>query len=223
MKTVKLYKNTGYVFIILFVFVMVGFFKTYFSLFPGFNANITYVVHIHFVFLMSWIILLMLQPLLIRYKRYDAHRFVGRLTYFIAPAIVLSLISLMFKHYYDVDMRGWPIEDVIGRFYFQGVHTISFAVFYILAVVHKKNTYLHATYMIATGIVFIKPSLTRVLLHTTPMHYTIAETIVILFIDIVIISLLFYVKHKKQNYRPYILVLTMLLFYHIPSLIQLWS
>ena len=82
MKTIveKGYKNTGYIFIILLVIIFFGFFKTYFGLFPHFNERTTPIVHFHVFVLTLWVVLLIVQPLLIRYKKFRAHRLLGRLT-----------------------------------------------------------------------------------------------------------------------------------------------
>ena len=41
------YKNLGYCFLVLLLFVFLGFYKTYFGLIPNFNPATTWVVHFH--------------------------------------------------------------------------------------------------------------------------------------------------------------------------------
>lgn len=225
-KTYKnVYDKAGYLFLILLLFVLVGFFKTYFGLFPNFHLGITNVVHFHFFVMMLWIFLLLIQPNLIRRKKYNLHRFFGKLSYILAPLMVASLISLLFKEYYDFKLfeEGISKLDVIKFFYYPGVHTICFAVFYVLAIINKKNAFLHGSYMIATGITLIKPALTRVILHTTNASYALEETITICFIDITILSIIFYLRSRKLNFKPFIVILLILSIYHVPKLIEVWS
>jgi hypothetical protein len=63
------YKNLGYFLIVLVAFVAVGFYKPYFALIPNFDPRITPLVQIHAILLMTFVALLVAQPLLIRYKQ----------------------------------------------------------------------------------------------------------------------------------------------------------
>jgi hypothetical protein len=218
------YDNAGYFSIILLILVLLGFFKTYFGLYPEFNVTITNVTHFHAFVMMSWVMLLIVQPLLIRYQRYSMHRVIGKVTYVLAPLVVASLISLMFKHYYDahMDVEHWPAIAVFKEFYFQAMHTIMFATFYILGMVYRRNTVLHASYMIATGLVFLKPSIVRIFFFWLHFSYPVTETLAVILVDLCVVALLFFAKRRSLNYQLYILVLVMFLFYHIPRMIQIW-
>jgi hypothetical protein len=218
------YENAGYFSLALFVLVLLGFFKTYFGLYPGFNATITNVTHFHAFVMMSWVLLLIVQPFLIRYRHYHLHRILGKSTYVLAPLIVASLISLMFKHYYDdhMDVEHRPTADIIKAFYFQAVHTIMFATFYILAMVYRRNPILHASYMIATGIVFLKPSIVRIFFFWLHFSYPATETITVIIVDLCVFGLFLFATSRTLNSRLYLLVLALFLCYHIPRMIQIW-
>ena len=58
----KGYKNLGYFFLILIIFVFLGFYKTYFGLAPAFNAATTPVVHFHAIVLFIWVCIIITQP-----------------------------------------------------------------------------------------------------------------------------------------------------------------
>src|SRR5450755_2409914 len=96
----KQYKNTGYFFLILLAFVFLGFYYPYFSLFPSFKS-ITVIVHVHAIILMLWVVLLIGQPLLIRYQKYKAHRIIGKLTYFLLPLVIVSSLGVIRQQYYE--------------------------------------------------------------------------------------------------------------------------
>ena len=83
----KQYKNLGYYFLILLVFVALGFYYPYFSLFPEFKS-VTIIIHIHAIALFLWLVILMVQPLLIRYQKYEAHKKLGKFTYFLLPIVI---------------------------------------------------------------------------------------------------------------------------------------
>src|SRR4051794_32708334 len=110
------YKNVGYFFLILFAFVIIGFFKTYFGLFPYFDDHTTILVHFHATVLTLWVILLIVQSLLIGYKKFAIHRLLGKLTYILVPLIIFSFIGMMNKQYNEEMVqkipRGEIIEDI---------------------------------------------------------------------------------------------------------------
>jgi hypothetical protein len=218
------YNNAGYFFIILIVFVFIGFYKTYFGMFPRFKASITNanVVHFHAAVLSIWLILLVVQPMLIRYRKMRVHRLLGKFSYFLVPLIIGSFIALVYTHYVETHMQKMPLSDVLENFYFQIIHTILFSVFYILALVNKRNTALHAGYMIATGLIFINPSLKRVFLNGFNCSFTVSETIALLFTDVVIIALLLFAKRKNINYKLYYIILCMFLVYQIPMFLIMY-
>jgi hypothetical protein len=215
------YKSAKNFALILLLFVFVGFFKTYFGIAPSFNEKITPLIHFHFMFLMSWVVLLFVQPVLIRYKKYRLHKLLGKLTYFIAPVIVASLISMMVKSYHKYHMEGLPWDEIVVGLYSQIIHAIQFAIFYVLAITYKKNFVLHGSYMIATGLVFINPSLTRAI-GLSGLTYPIVETIVIAFIDVTILTLLFVFKKKGIDHRHYLLILLLFQLHDIPMLFRIW-
>ena len=94
----KQYKNVGYFFATLLVFVALGFYYPYFSLFPEFKS-ITTIVHIHAIALFLWLVILMVQPLLIRYHKYRAHKLLGKFTYFLLPVVIISMIGVIRQGY----------------------------------------------------------------------------------------------------------------------------
>ena len=66
------YKNLSLFFIVILAFVVWGFFRTYFGLFPHFSG-ITTVQHFHGAMLLSWFVMLIVQPMLIRYRKFELH------------------------------------------------------------------------------------------------------------------------------------------------------
>ncbi len=215
-----IYRSAAYFSLVLLLFVLVGFFKTYFGLIPHFEKT-TALIHWHFVFLMSWVILLIVQPVLIRYGKVRIHRMLGKVTYVLAPLIVLSLISLLVRYYNRNHLEEYPLRDVIIACHSQAVHAAQFIAFYLLALANKKNVVLHGSYMIATGLIFINPSLTRAL-GVFNLSYPVAETIVIIFTAVATFTLLFYAQRKGVNYKPYIFIFLIFLLHDIPMLLKLW-
>lgn len=94
------YRYLGYFFLAFILFVALGFYIPYFSLFPEFKS-VTLTTHIHAIALFFWVIVLITQPFLIAYNKFKAHRFVGRFTYFLMPIIIISSVGVLRQQYYE--------------------------------------------------------------------------------------------------------------------------
>ena len=97
----KHYKNIGYFFVALFVCMFFGFYTPYFKLVPDFDPSFTLIVHIHATALILWLSLLCIQPFLIRYKKLNIHRLLGKFTYFLVPVIIITSVAVMDKQYHE--------------------------------------------------------------------------------------------------------------------------
>ena len=210
------YKNVGYLFLILFAFVILGFYKTYFGLFPYFDNNTTTLVHFHAAVLILWVILLIVQPLLIRYKKFAIHRLLGNFTYILVPLIILSFIGMINKQYNEEFILKIPRSEIIEDTSLAVALLLLFAIFYILAIINKRKIAFHMRYMIATALVFINPAIARL----TPF-WTIYKSQLLVFVltDLILLMLIFFdIKHKRK-YKPYVVALTLFLVYHIEFLL----
>lgn len=69
---------------------LVAFWPTYLSRL-GISSGYT---HLHAVLATAWLSLLIAQPLLVRRRKLDRHRALGRLSYALAPAVVVSVLLL---------------------------------------------------------------------------------------------------------------------------------
>ena len=215
------YNNAIYFASVLLVFGFVGFFRTYFGLIPHFEKSPN-LIHWHFAFLMSWVILLVVQPLLIRYKKVRIHRMLGKVTYVLAPLVVLSLCLLLRRYYNKYHLEEYPVLDMLIACHSQAIHIFQFILFYVLALAYKRKVVLHASFMTATGIIFINPSLTRALEHVFSISYQVAESYVIAITNLTIFILLFYTKSKGVNYKPYLFIFAIMLLHDIPMLLKIW-
>ncbi len=157
----KAYKNTGYFMLLLIVVVIFGFYKSYFSHFRDFNEGFTAVTngditifhHLHATLATLWIFLLIIQPLLIRYRKFKIHKMIGKISYFIFPLLIFSFILLIL----NIFKSGQPVRA------FNPIANCAFLIlFYSLAVYKRKNTPTHMRFMIGTATVFLQPSLARI-------------------------------------------------------------
>jgi hypothetical protein len=212
----KLLSNSGFYLIILIPFVFLGFYKPYFSQFPNFEKKITLIVHFHAACLSCWVLLLIVQPLLIRYKKLKIHRGLGKFTYFLAPVILVSIAAMIFR---SISLLPKPASTqiILNDIFLPVIDSILFTIFYILAVINKKDIQKHSSYMIATGLIFINPSVARIGGFWFHMPSYISLLLTVFFIDIITACLLLFFKKKGLNYRSFATVLILFLIYHITT------
>lgn len=86
--------------VLLIVLIQIGFFNTYIRFFPKFDdtaiegrgtVHFNWIMHIHGMVMMSWVFMLLVQPILIRTKKMKLHLQAVRLSYVIAPLVVVFL------------------------------------------------------------------------------------------------------------------------------------
>ncbi|HXS55754.1 MAG TPA: hypothetical protein VN726_06495 [Hanamia sp.] len=212
------YKNLGYFFLILSGFVFLGFFKTYFGLFPQFNAETTSVVHFHFFIQFLWVCILITQPLLIRFEKFKTHRVVGQLTYMIVPLIVISIFLMWQKGITDPATTNSPANYVSYLFknhFHSSCDLLLLVTFYSLAIFNKQTTKVHMRYMIAIVLLYIDPTLSRLLSYWFNISDSNSDLITILFTDLILLGLILYDIKYGRFYKPYIVALSLFLIYHI--------
>jgi hypothetical protein len=193
----KQYRNVGFIFLLFIPLTFFGFYKSYFVLAPEFVDMLDIYTHIHAFIASLWIILLIVQPLLIRYKNYRLHRFFGKISYFVFPALILSFIPQMVKEY----GRGtFPLNASLD--------VVLLILFYAQAMRNKKDVAIHMRYMIAISLIFIGPTLGRIIFITLDLTYLSFLELPYLLVNVLLIGLIFWDKAANRNYRPYLVALS---------------
>jgi hypothetical protein len=149
---------SGYYLMGLIVLILLGFWPSYFSKFLYRTANFSNYFHFHATILIVWIVLLIVQPILIRKKKIKIHRWIGIGSYLIIPLIFLSIILL--THFRTPKGNLIKESDLEGAFNsFKDIVILCVAFF--IAIKYRKDYQLHARGMIVTGLAFIEPSFIR--------------------------------------------------------------
>ena len=204
----KEYKYVGYLSLLLLVLVIAGFYKSYYGLFPDFNSSITIPMHLHAFVMSLYVILLIVQPFLIFYKKFETHRLLGKFSYGLVPVIIFSFFTMIYKEYNDKLLHKITNAEFI-EFTFLNIGKLSlFAGFYLLAIIHRKITALHMRYIIATALVFVEPSQARVAGFWMDVDFMTSLLVSFLLTDLILIALVFFDKRKQLNYKPYAVALT---------------
>lgn len=205
----KVYRNTSIFIILVIIGVQWGFYRTYTSEFPNFIDK-TNIIHIHGALLMSWLVLLIIQPFLIKTGRIKLHRNIGKVSYVLGPLIILFLF-LVGKGSYWRSIGKVSMHENLTFIVLDSRGFITFAIFWALAMFYRKDPASHMRYMIATGILAIGPGVGRGLIHTFGADLGIALTITDLISLSIIGFLLGYDIYKKKNYKPFLVVFTVFL------------
>lgn len=213
------FDKSGYYFIGLPILVLLGFWSSYFSkLFPGTNDYHFY-FHFHAVIMTLWILALIIQPILIRKKELAIHKFIGKLSYILMPLLFISVILL--KHFQiqkqieiingEVSLSG-PSPHLLLPF----KDLLILGIMYTIAIVNRREINIHARAMIATGIVFIEPALSRFLIEITD-SVPVGFLTTIGLVYAILIALM--ISEKKQKKGRWIFPLVLSLYIIVHSLI----
>jgi hypothetical protein len=204
----KPYKNIVLLFIAVAIFTFAGFFKSYFGLFPGFK-DVKWVLHFHAFFLMAWIALLIVQPILIVQQQWAWHRWLGKISYGLAPLIVIFMLLAYHSQYERALANGKSHTEALGLLFSPFTDTLPFALYYLLAMIHRKNVAKHMRYIIATALIIMGPSLGRIFIIFVGMTYPQAIATVLGLIFFSFVGLLIYdrVKGRRFKVSPYAIAL----------------
>jgi hypothetical protein len=201
------FQFSGYFFIALVIVVLAGFWPSYFSKFFNGTNDFAFYFHFHATIMMLWIASLILQPILIKKKMLEWHRFIGRLSYILFPLIFVSVIFVTHSRHpleeKDLDLNLFiPFKDLV-----------ILGTAYAIAIVYRHKVELHARGMIATGIVFIEPSLSRLFDYTIapfPTAYFLTITTVFL----LLVGLIILERNQQQGRWVFPLILALYIMMH---------
>jgi hypothetical protein len=197
---------------LLFILLQIGFHPTYLQYFPEFE-KFTWLHHIHGALMASWIMLLVVQPVLIHKGLYKAHRFIGKLSYIIGPLMIVSM-CLILKFTYHKHVLNSSLQVVMSNQSPIIMQLFSFTVLYCLAIFYRKHTFYHMRFMIGTALLMIIPIVGRIF-----FEYFAAEFWYDLYLSVgIALILLTYDILKKEDWKPYAIVtlilLSILIVYH---------
>jgi hypothetical protein len=210
----KAYKNVTIFFVIILGVVVLGFFKTYFGLFPGFH-KVTTIQHVHGLLFTTWFIMLCVQPLLIRYGLCNWHRIIGRFSYVLVPCIIISIHFIAREAYLGAIAAHYPKPAIIAGLYFPTYQIFDFAALYVLAIANTKNTPAHMRYMITTSLAICGAGLRRVFEHWMGVGGDHAVLYGFLLPDLALVGLIIYDRVHGQKIKAYWVSLAILAGSHI--------
>lgn len=208
----KLFPNMGYWLMIFIPLIFAGFYVTYFS---QLSLSLPRIMHIHFALMSCWVLMLIVQPLLIRYRKLSLHKSIGKASYLVVPLVILTTWMMMRYTYGnqlasllgDIEASLTELTLEQGKTQIAAFISIAFVyliwliIFYSLAVIYRKNKSFHARFMIAASLTLIGPTVDRILFFLFGISTVIAdlpvEVVGFLFIDILLLTLM--IKDIRNN------------------------
>ena len=150
--------------------VFLAFGGTYFRNVTFSGKAMTVVLQVHAALMMLWVLMLIAQAWFIRTKRMAAHRWVGRSSYVIAPAIIVVALLAMRDDLVRAAVDGVLQNAQTSVFGFGPI--LAFAVCWGLAILYRRPTALHMRYMISTAFAISNAVVVRILIGWVPGFVT---------------------------------------------------
>jgi hypothetical protein len=142
--------------------VLAGFWKTYFSRLS--LADL--VTHLHAGLMLAWMAMLLVQPWLVRTRRMSLHRQVGQFSYGVMPGVLVTALWLSQLRMAAAPPEMFGLQAML--LYLGTAASVMLALFWGLAIRHRRDSALHARYMVATALVMIDPAMARLVLALLP-------------------------------------------------------
>jgi O-antigen/teichoic acid export membrane protein len=202
----RAYRNLGYFLLALLPIFIAGFWIPYLSEIPAFDPSITPAVHIHAVLLFAWIVLLVIQPLAIRYGAFPVHRLLGRASYVVMALIVPFTMAMIWKEYHEKLSEGNSIVAALQAEFVSAAQLVVTVAMYVLAIIRiqKRDVPAHMRYMISIALFLLPAGFSRILGYWFDMKQVTSQTISLAVIETCLAALIAFDISRQFNARPYI-------------------
>ena len=235
-------QKIAYWFLLLIPLVFFGFYPTYFSVLL---EPAPFIVHLHFSFMALWIVTLLVQPFLYRYKKMALHRAIGKISYVLVPPLLVTAFFMIRFSYYRFlnDLEQQVAAGTVQMDHhqvlkdsatYQAIAFLYFgwlASFYSLAVINRRRTFVHARYMIAAAFTMLGPTVDRIVfwIFKVPRLGGVIpiECVSFLIADCILAILLWNDYRNKKPLRPLFISLVIFLggqiLYFLIKKTELWQ
>jgi hypothetical protein len=206
----RAYRNVGYVLACLLPIFIVGFWIPYFFQIPHFDESITAAVHIHALLLFSFLVLLIVQPLAIRYNAFSTHRTLGKLTNVLIPFALVFSVLMLWKEYHEHLSAGATIGAARNAEFLSAVQLLLFGALYgvALAAIRQRDIATHMRCMICIALVVLPAGLARIFGYWLNVRQSWSQAICLVVIDVSLLALILFDIRRRSSFRVYAVVLS---------------
>jgi hypothetical protein len=161
-----LYRFSARFFVLFLALTVWAFWPTYFS---RLFEQPTLLHHAHGIVLALWLVMLVTQAQLIRTQRRSLHRQLGKLSYALAPAVVL--VTTAFVHQRMAPLAGFPElpAPALHSLALMLLSLVAFALFYGFAIAKRRDPQTHARWMVCTVLPMFTPVTDRLIAFNAPV------------------------------------------------------
>lgn len=198
MKEQILQNRIGYGSVALLIVSILGFSQTYLIKFPTFEGFST-AHHFHGLMALLWILLLIVQPFLIRAKKYKLHRQIGKLGYIIMPLLVVSLFFVS-KATYFKNIKIMSEKEALAILPNGTLEIFAFTLLFTLGMVHRKNTAYHLRFLASTGLMMLGPGLGRMMVGAGLPFPIVLLFIILSTTGIALVWMILDIRNKKSAF-----------------------
>ena len=200
----------------LFLVALVAFWPTYLS--QAFSASSVY-THLHAFTATVWMLMLVAQPLTIRTRRLACHRLLGRVSYVLAPLVLLSIVLLAHSRLQGLNAEAYAIQTYV--LYLQVSLAVLFGLSYALAIYTRRTVALHARFMVCTALTLIDPVVIRLMFWIDPTPSWNYQWFTFGLTDLVLVGLIWLERHGRVGRKVFPAMLAVFVLAQIPALFWL--
>ena len=171
-------------------------------------------MHLHAVTGTLWFALVLVQPILLRLGRRDAHRRLGQVSWVLGPVVILAMVFASHA-FQEVMMEngGRPGPHV---FWLQAWLAVLFALFWAGAMLRRRDRIVHPRLMVATVFTFVDPVIARI----AGMQFGLPGQLVsFACLDLALLALIVLEWRTPRARRLWLLVGAIFLAFEIPLLL----
>jgi len=156
------FRASGWAFLVLAAAAAPAFWPLYLSRTP---SSIDGYTHAHAAVMTAWCLLLVAQPFLARSAR-DWHRTAGRLSYAVAPAVLITALLLAHQRFSAMDAATLAREG--ASLYLPLSAVVLFVTAYAGGVVWRRERAVHARFLVTSAFPLIDPIMGRLMAFYLP-------------------------------------------------------
>lgn len=192
------------------------FWPSYVSLPPSAHHPYT---HFHASMAVLWMLLLIVQPWLVRSGRLRLHRRLGRVSWILAPVFVVAVLLVANYRIKGLEGPAYAIQTYV--LWLQVSLVSVFALSYALAMTYRKSMAHHARFMVCTALTLIDPIVIRLMFwidNTPTWNY---QWLTFGLTDAVLLVLIWIDRHATRGRGVFPLMLAIFVLSQVPALFGL--
>ncbi|MEI9957452.1 MAG: hypothetical protein WDM90_14420 [Ferruginibacter sp.] len=214
----KTYKTIAFFFVFIIALIICELYRVYIKVFPVFTSVVV-IRYFYSAMVLAWITLSIIQILLIKYQKEELHKKLGKVSYVLAPFLLLSLFFIAKDNFINLALI-LPKKPNIAVLALSVTPLCAFATLYILAMVNKKNTAYHIRYIAGSVLVLIAPAIGKAFIIYGGMPFRQGFTYSMYITEIITVLLVVYDIIEANPLKPYLVTLSVLFAVDIMSLFQ---